>query len=164
MKKIGREMSILMGTTLSFCLSLVGQLASGHFAFSAFLVSFLVSLVVSLIIGFVVPMKPLSDALGKKLGLKPESFGTRCFDALISDLIYTPIITFLMVLMAYKQAVSHGAQIVFVPMFLKSLLLSLFVGYVLILLLMPVFLKFVLKRHAADLSGGPKDEHKDNLR
>ena len=147
MKKIGREMSILMGASLSFCLSLVGQLASGHFAIPAFLISFLVSLIVSLIIGFVVPMKPLSDALGKKLGLKPESFGSRCFDALISDLIYTPIITFLMVVMAFRQAVGNGAQITFAPMFFRSLLLSLFVGYVLILLLMPIFLKWVLKRN-----------------
>lgn len=155
-------MSVLMGTSISFCLSMVGQLASGHFTFPAFLISFLVSLVVSLIIGFVVPMKPLSDALGKKFGLKPQSFGSRCFDALISDLIYTPIITLLLVVMAYKQAVSHGAQIPFAPMLVKSMLLSLFVGYVLILLLMPIFLKQVMKRHGLDQAPNlPEDQDKN---
>ena len=98
-----------------------------------FLISFAVSFVISIIIGLFVPMKKVNDALGRKLGLEPGKLGTRCFEALISDLIYTPVITLVMVFMAYKSATSHGGNPPFVPMFLKSLALSMVLGYVLVL-------------------------------
>ncbi|MBR1724799.1 MAG: hypothetical protein IJ723_07275, partial [Ruminococcus sp.] len=100
MKKIGMKMSIYMGLSLSFCLLLAGNLSSGKFTVPGFLISFVVSLIISLLIGFLVPMKPLTDKLDGKLGLKPGALSTRFFDSLISDLIYTPIITFVMVTMA----------------------------------------------------------------
>ncbi|MBQ7371129.1 MAG: hypothetical protein IJW67_04490 [Blautia sp.] len=148
-KKIGREMSILMGVTLSFCLSLVGNLSSGRFTFPGFLLSFLVSTIISLIIGFLVPMKKVTDSLDTKLGLKPRTMGARLFDSLISDFIYTPLITLVMVTMAYRQAASHGARIPYMPMLGKALLLSMVVGYVLIFIITPVYMKLVLKRNGA---------------
>ena len=154
MKKIGRQMSVLMGATLSFCLSLVGNLSSGRFTLPGFIVSFLASLVISLLIGMLVPMKKVTDSLTGKLGLQQGKLSTRCFEALISDLIYTPFITLVMVTLAYRQAVSHGARLSYLPMLGKSMLISLVVGYVLIFILMPVFLKFVLKRNG--VGGAPE--------
>lgn len=148
-KKISRQMSVLMGVTLSFCLSLVGNLTSGHFTVAGFIISFVISTIISLIIGFLVPMKKVTDYLDKKLGLKPGKIGTRLFDTLISDLIYTPIITFAMVTMAYKQATSHGAPLKYLPMLGKSELICMIVGYVLIFIFMPLFMKWVLKRNGA---------------
>ena len=153
MKKIGMLMSLLMGVTLSFFLSLTGQLSSGHFEIPGFLLSFAVSFIVSLVIGFLVPMKRVNDSLDKKLGLKPRSLGTRCFGALISDLIYTPIITFIMVFMNYKIAVSHGAPLVFGPMLLKSMIVSLIVGYVLIFIFMPLFMGILMKKYGPGRPG-----------
>ena len=145
MKKIGRRMSILMGVSLSFCLSLLGNLTSGHFTLPGFLISFAVSTLISLIIGFLVPMKKVGDSLANALHLKPRSLPAHCAESFVSDLIYTPVITLAMVALAWKMATSHGAQMPFLPMFLHSLVLSMIVGYVLIFILMPVFFKLTTR-------------------
>ena len=75
---------------------------------------------------------------------------TRLFESLISDLIYTPIITLIMITLAHHNATSHGAQIPYVPMLLKGMLLSLAVGYVLIFLFMPLFMKLVMKQNGME--------------
>jgi hypothetical protein len=149
MRSIGRKMSILMGVTLSFCLSLVGQLSSGHFAVPGFLLSFAVSLVISLIIGFFVPMGRINASVEQKHG---KGIKSHLIESCISDLIYTPIITVVMIVMNYMIATSHGAEIPFVPMLVKGLIVSLIVGYVLIFVLMPLFLKLLLPK------GGPGAE------
>ena len=54
---------------------------------------------------------------------------------------------------AYYNAVSHGQSMPpYLLMFLKSLLLSMIVGYVLIFLLTPVYLKLIMKKN-----GGKQD-------
>ena len=153
MKKIGREMSLLMGVTLSFFLSLTGLLAAGKFNVVGWIISFLISTVISLIIGFLVPMKKVTDGVNNKLGLKPGKLGTRCMESLLSDLIYTPIITLAMVFMAYKKATAHGAKIPFIGMFGKSLVISLVVGFILIFIFMPLYMKLVFKKNGI---GGPQ--------
>lgn len=150
MKKIGIQMSLLMGVTLSFFLSLTGVLSSGQFTIPGFLINFLISFVISLIIGFLVPMKKVNDSLDAKLGLKPHTLKTRLFESLISDLIYTPLITLCMITLAHHNATSHDVRIPYVPMLLRGLLLSLAVGYVLIFIFMPLFMKLVLKHNGMD--------------
>lgn len=148
MKKVGMTISIFMGVTLSFCLSLTGNLMgsrqSGAFSVPGWLISFVVSTLISLIIGFIVPMKKISDSIQGRFG-GPRSLKARLIDTLVSDIIYTPVITLAMVALAYKNAVAHGAQMPFAPMFLSSLIVSLIVAYILIFILMPVFLKLSLK-------------------
>lgn len=150
MKKIGLQMSILMGTALSFCLSLFGTLHSGHFSVPAFLVSFLVSLIVSLVIGFLVPMPKLEAAVCGKLNIEQRSVKGNAVTALLSDLIYTTLITLAATALAYKQMVKAGGSASFGAMFLSSLLISLVIGYVLIFILKPLFLKLVLKHNGID--------------
>ena len=147
MKKIGRKMSILMGVTLSFFLSLQGNLLSGHFSVPAFLISFAVSTAISLIIGFLVPMKKVGDGVCNALHVKPRSIPARLAETLVSDVIYTPIITLAMVALAWKSATAHGAQIPFLPMFLHSLGLSMITGFVLIFIFMPLFMRLVIPKH-----------------
>ena len=139
MNSAGRRMSLMMGAAMSFGLSLTGNLSSGSFTLPGFLKSFLVSLVISLILGFLVPMGPLTQFLDRKLGLRPGQLSTRCFNALVSDLIYTPIMTTIMTLLAHRQATAHGANIPFWPMLGRSLAISLVVGFVLAFVLTPVF-------------------------
>ncbi len=145
MKKIMIQMNILMGVTLSFFLSLTGSLRAERFSLPGFLISFLLSVAISMVIGLLVPVKPLTDRLEAKCGIRPRTPGARFFDALISDLVYTPVVTVAMTLFAYRQATAHGASVPFVPMLLSSLLISLVVGYVLIFICMPLFLKLVFK-------------------
>lgn len=152
MKKMGIQMGLLMGVTLSFFLSLTGLLSAGQFKIPAFITSFLISFVISMVIGLIVPMKKVGDAAVAKAGLQPRTLKARLLESLISDLIYTPIITFCMVFMAYRQATSHGAKIPFPAMLIKSEVISLIVGYVLIFIFQPLFLKIVMKNSGI---GGP---------
>lgn len=160
MKKIGIGMSFLMGIVLSFFLSLVGTLSGGHFTIPSWLISFLISFVISIIIGLLVPMKPVLDKADAKAGLKPGTLPARFFESLISDLIYTPIISLCMVSFAYfqvKRAAAFVPDMVvppFLPMFLKSLLLTMAVGYVLIFIFQPLFMKMFMKKYG--MLNGPK--------
>ena len=150
MKKIGMQMSILMGITLSFFLSLSGNLLSGHFTIAGFLVSFAVSTMISLVIGFRVPVRKISQQLCKMLTLKPHSLSELSIESLVSDIAYTPIITLCMVFLAYKIAVKHGASINFTRMFVPALIISMILGYVLIFIFQPLYLKILFKANHID--------------
>ena len=153
MRKIGRGMSICMGLTMSFCLSLVGTLTSGHFTIPGFIMSFIVSTIISLIIGFLIPMGKVTNALSGRLGLRQGTMPERLFTSLISNIIYTPIMTFCMVFLAYKLAMKQSggmAQLNFGGMFITSLIICFIVGYVLIFIFQPLFFKLLMARYARD--------------
>ena len=140
-RKVGIKMMLLMGITLSFCLSLTGLLTSGHFTWKGLLFNFLISFVISCIIGRIYPMHKVSVFLDKKFGLKHGKLSTHLVESFLSDCAFTPIITLVMVFIAWKQAVAHGASIPFGPMFGVSLLISMVVGYVMIVILIPIFIR-----------------------
>ena len=159
MKKIGLIMNVLMGVSLSFVLSLTGLIASSHFQVRAWLLSFFLSFVLSLLIGFFVPVRKIVLSACKKLNLSERTLAFHCADSFVSDLIYTPPITLLMVTLAFlgakkgmNEAVSSGVpleslpQLHFLPMFLHSLVISMIVGFVLIFILQPLFLRIVLPK------------------
>ena len=160
MRKIGWQISVRMGATLSLCLSFVGglfgQLTSKEgFHLLAFLVSFvlsfLVSFIISLLIGFLVPMKKVTERFCQKHGLEPGKLKTLFAESLISDLIYTPLITVIMVCINYALAIIHnGAKIPIPGMVIgmvESLLLCFVVGYVLIFFFMPLYMKMVFDKN-----------------
>ena len=160
MKKIGMTVSICMGITMSFFLSLIGTGMSGHFTVTGWLVSFLISAVVSLLIGFVIPMKKVTEGVCRVLKLKPRSLIARCVESLVSDLIYTPLMTFIMVFLAYKSAISHGAPAESMnlgKMFWGSFGICLAAGFLLIFILMPLFVNIAMKKNGVDPQGGPPD-------
>ena len=147
MKSVGRKMSILMGVTLSFFLSLTGSVTSGHFVLPNWIFSFLLSTAVSLVIGFIVPMGKVGQIICRRLGAQPDEIMARVVKSLVSDLIYTPLITFLMVYYAYRTALSHGAKdISLLPMYLSSLMVCFIVGFVLIFILEPVYMNLLMKK------------------
>ena len=151
MRIIGRAMSIRMGLLMSFCLSLVGTLTSGHFTIPGFIISFIVSTVISMIIGFLIPMGKVTNALSGKLGLRQGTIKERLFSSLISNLIYTPVMTFCMVFLAYQMAMKQSggmAQLNFPVMFFSSLLICFIVGYVLIFIFQPLFFKALMAKFA----------------
>ncbi len=150
MRKIGREMSVRMGLTMSFVMALVGTLTSGHFTFVGFLISFVCSAIIALAMGFIIPIGKITNDLTVKKGMKPGKLCTRCVEALISNLIYTPVITLAMVGMAYYMAMKQSgvmAQLSFVPMFLHSLVICFVVGFILIFLIQPLFFKSLMKKY-----------------
>lgn len=146
MRRIGMKISICMGVSLSFFLSLTGIATSGHFSLHAWIRSFVISALISLIISFLVPMKKVNDKIIEKYGLQPGAVSTRCITSLISDLIYTPVITLCMIYLAYKSATAYGAQLHFLPMYLSSLIMCFVIGFILIFILEPVFIKMFVKR------------------
>ncbi|MBQ8031691.1 MAG: hypothetical protein IJ260_09235 [Butyrivibrio sp.] len=150
MKLVGRDMSIKMGITMSLFLSLIGTLTSGHFTIPGFLISFVVSTIISLIIGFVIPMGKVSRALLNKFGLIQGTLPARCLESFVSDLIYTPIMTFVMVFMAYQMAMKQSggmAGLNFGKMFLGSLIICFIAGFVIIFIIQPLFMRQTMKKY-----------------
>ena len=147
MKKVGITMSAFMGIAMSFFLSLTGTITSGHFTVPSWLISFVISGLISMVIGISIPMKKVNDKIVGVFKLPPFSFAGRCLESFVSDLIYTPIMTFCMVFFAYKSAIAHGApaeSMNFGRMFLSSFMICFVVGFVLIIILMPIFLTRVI--------------------
>ncbi len=148
MKKVGREMSLLMGFSMSCILTMVGLLTAKRFTVPGFIKSFLISFVISMIIGLIIPMKKVSDGVLRKCEAKPGTMKARILEALVSDILYSPLMTLVMVYMAYREATSHGASIPFGPMLLKSEIISFITAFILSFILTPVFMKTVMKRNA----------------
>jgi len=164
MKKIGVMMNLLMGVTLSFCLSLLGNLMGGHFTVPGFLISFAISFVISLIIGFVVPHRQAGEAAVRKIGARPGSIKARLMESLISDCIYTPVMTLIMVAYAYFTSRAHASPEAlehmpdFFQMFIGSFIACMIVGYILIFVFMPLYLKLSCKANGVPFppgAGGP---------
>lgn len=149
-RKVGRAMSIRMGIAMSFWLSLIGTLTSGHFTPVGFLVSFLVSSVISLIIGFVLPVGKITGGTCEKMGLQRGSIKYRFMESFISDLLYTPVLTLVMVFLAYQAVMKQSggaAKLNFAGMFFPSLGICFVAGFVLIFLIQPIFMKSVFKKY-----------------
>ena len=69
-----------------------------------------------------------------------------CISSVVSDVIYTPIITLSMILLARKMASSHGGSLPpFIVMYIKSLVISMIVAFVIISIVTPVFIKHFTK-------------------
>lgn len=148
MRAVGIKMNILMGFSMSVILSLVGTLTGGHFSVPSWLVSFGISLIISLAIGFLVPVKKLGDMACKKCNVEEKSFKGNLVSSVISDLIYTPIITIIMVVIMLNNAAKHAPAGAVPPVgrvLPGSLLICLIVGYIVIVILQPLFLKMLLK-------------------
>ena len=153
MRKVGMLMNIYMGITLSLCLSITGNLSSGKgFIPPLFLITFLVSAVIALIIGFAVPIGLLS----RNIHAKVKGFGGHILDALVSDLIYTPVITLVMILIVRKAVpvfiARSGGEVPadlfppFIVMYLGSLALCFCVAFVLIMIFQPLYMKLAMKQ------------------
>ncbi len=104
-------MGFKMGLTMSFILSLIGNLTSGHFSVVGWLISFCISSIISIfILGTIFPMKKLSDGATKALKLTPNKIPARIVGSLISAIIYTTILTTTMVTIAYHTQAKKNLQ------------------------------------------------------
>lgn len=138
-------MSLLMGFTMSLILSLVGTLVGGHFTVQSWLLSFGISFVISLIIGFVIPMKPLCDAITGKLRRNKKNFLANLIDSLIANTLYTPLMSATMVWMAWCHIpLEHRPP--FMALYAPSLAVTFIVGWIVIFVVQPLFLKALFKK------------------
>lgn len=140
-----------MALLMSFSLSLVGNLTADRPPempmapiVIGFLESFALSFVVSAIIGFLVPMPKVNAALARKFHLQPRTFKAGFIQSLASNLIYTPLLTLVLVGFAYHVQIPAALRPPFLPMFLHSLGICLVVAQVLIMVSVPLILKLVI--------------------
>ena len=163
MKKAGLIMSVLMALVMSFFMSLIGNLSSGKFSLPIFLITLLISFIVSLAIGLAVPMPRITASIAKKMkGSKAVPF----VDAFVSDLIYTPLMTLVMVFSVRRLVPVMSGQPFeklgfppFIIMFLKSLLLCFAAGYILILVFTPLIKKAAFKGIRMSPDGRPPKQN-----
>ena len=90
-------------------------------------------------------MKQLEDKACAKAGITGKPLACRALGSLISDLIYTPIITTAMVTMAYLKM--QGGKPPYLIMWGKSMLSSLLVAYLLVFLVSENYMKLILKHN-----------------
>ena len=147
MKKTGQKISLLMGLSMSCVLTLVGLLSAGKFSVQGFLSGFAVSFIVSMIIGLIIPMKKVSDAVTGRFNRLPGTLKARLLEALVSDVLYSPLMTFIMVYIAWRQATAHGARIPLGPMLLKSEIISFIAAFILSFVLTPVFMNMLMRKN-----------------
>lgn len=154
-KKIGLKMSLYMGLTLSLfltvtgvCVGMLKQVLAGNVPPQAMIGSlvsgYIISFVISMVLGALIPMGKITRNATKNMepGLKK-----RCMETLISDLIYTPIISVAMVAFAYMSNQRKGiAGPPYIAMLIPSLIACFIVGYVLIFIFQPMFMKKIMEK------------------
>lgn len=138
-------MSLFMGLAMSCVLTITGLLSAGQLTFEKFIVSFLIGFAISAVIGLIIPIKKISDGFVGKLKLSPGTIKARLAEALVSDVLLSPLMTFIMVFIAYQQATAHGARMPFGPMLLKAEIISFVVAFILSFIITPVITKLVLR-------------------
>ena len=145
-KKAGLQISIYMGITMSFFLSLFENILSGHFTLILFLVTFGASTALSFVIGYFVPMGPITSAATRKL--KSGGLSARIVSSLISDIIFTPVLTIAMVTLVRLMLPAPSASQLppYHVMVLGSLIPGMILGFILALIFMPVYQKMVFTK------------------
>ena len=141
-------MNLTMGITLSFCLSLIGNLTSENgFRIVGFLVSLAVSFLISLFIGFNIRIGMIEGMICGMAGAKRGTMKARLLESVISDIIYTPLITFCMVLLAWFMS---GKAFPLGAVFFRSLLISLGAAFVIIFIVKPLYFNAAMKKYGVE--------------
>ncbi len=143
---------IFLSVSLSFVLSLVGNLLgtreNGRFSIGGWLILFAASTIVSLALGLIIPISRAAKGASKGMKLKENSIPARLVETLIIDIIYNPVINFLMVFIARQNAIANGAPPQAVNlgmMFLRSFPGAFVTGYIFIFIVMPLFEKLGIR-------------------
>ena len=146
-RKIRRKLAyICVSIVLSIVLPLFSTLTSGHFSLRGWAVSVGLSIVVSILVALILPVGTICDEVCKGLSLQEHDIRRLCVCSLICDLAFVPIGVFLMVGNAYiKLGVAPQGVMSFPTMFISAVIPCMGVGFVIILLLLPLFTGLFLK-------------------
>ena len=161
MRKTGLKISFMMALMMSFGLSLTGNLTAEHPPempmapiIMGFLASFALSFVVSFGIGLVVPMPKVNAALARKFKLQPRTLKAHIIESIVSNLIYTPLMTTVMVTFVYFCLIDPGHKPPYLPMFISSQIICFIVAQVLIFIFEPFIIKLAMPKGM--IPGGPQ--------
>lgn len=153
MRKIGIKIAFCMALLMSFGLSLTGNLLAERPPempmapiIMGFLACFVLSFIVSFAIGLIVPMPKVNAALARKFHLQPRTPKAHFIESLASNLIYTPLMTTVMVSFVYFALMPAGQKPPFLPMFIHSQIICFIVAQVLIMVFVPIIIKLVLSK------------------
>ena len=146
MQVFAKQMSICMGIMMSSSLTFIGLLGAGNLSFPSFILNFVISFTVISVVGRFFDAGKISLDILQKHDIDPHSMKGRIMQALITDLIYSPIMTFIMTLIGYFMATRQGVQISYFPMFFKALITSVIAAFFLCLIFTPIFEKLIMKR------------------
>ena len=104
MKKVNFIMALINALILSFSMSLIMNIASGHFSFPSWGLGFIVSFTLSLILAMILPLTKVQLMTCKKIGIRYTDIGALLLNALLSSLFYTPVVAFVMSLLMSSLA------------------------------------------------------------
>ena len=166
MKKIGLMMSLYMSLLMSVFMTITGVctgmlpnvikgIIPPQALIGSFISGFIISFVISMLIGLIIPMHKVTQAATKNM--KP-GLGKKCIESLLSDLIYTPLISVMMVAFAYFQNQRSGMPgPPYIVMLIPSLIACFAVGYILIFIFQPIFMRSLIRKYGpgAGPEGGP---------
>ena len=96
-------------------------------------------------------MPKVNAALGRVFKLQPRTPKANLVQSVVTNLIYTPLLTTVLVVFAYFVQIPEGHKPPFLPMYLHSMVICLVVAQVLIFVCVPLILKLVLPK------GGPEN-------
>ena len=163
MKAVGLKISFMMALWMSFTLSIFGTATAERPAgmplapiIIGWFGSFVLSFVVSFGIGFIVPMGKINAALGRKFHLQPRKITTHVIETFVSNLIYTPLMTAVMVTFAFFVLMPPDHKPPYLPMFIGSQIACFIFGYIMICIAMPFIMKKALK--SAGIGMPPKPQ------
>ncbi len=153
MRNVRLKISFGMAVLMSFGLSLTGNLTAEHSPttptmaiVTGFLASFAVSFVVSFGIGLVVPMPRVNAALARKFHLQPRTLKAHIVESVFSNLIYTPLMTTVMVTFVYFCLIDPGHKPPYLPMFISSQVICLVVAQILIFIFEPFIVTWAMPK------------------
>lgn len=93
-------------------------------------------------------MKKLSDYLIAKAKLDPRGLKARVVSSLVSALVFSPLVTFAMVYLAYTGAKAQGVELEFGKMLMRSEIISIISAFILSFIITPVYAKMIFKERS----------------
>ncbi len=148
-----------MAVTMSFSLSIIGNIAGyimsgGKRPIPALIIgiaiSFVVGFIISMLIGWAVPMKKVGDAVCRKAHTSSKSLKGRLLNTLVSDIIYTPVISTVQVLLGYLQ-MPQGQRPPFIGMWLSSVIICMLFGYIIVFMFQPIYMRKVFSQFGIEM-------------
>ncbi|MCR5699109.1 MAG: hypothetical protein K6G52_05635 [Treponemataceae bacterium] len=147
-KKFNTGAYLCLGIVLSVVLTVFNTILLGRYPFYNIAVCFGISLVIGIVIGLVVPFDLIFASECRRHNFKPDSFPTHMLLSLITDAIFTPLMTIPMVFFNYLMP---GKDVVGQGNFVLDLVIGVFssvgVAYLFILIFMPFFKKIGKKNN-----------------
>lgn len=146
MKKIGRKMSLYMGITMSFSLTVIGLYQADDLTLGNVIFNSVISFSIMRIINLFFDSGAVAIGFLKERSIEPDSLKGRVFMALIISLINSPAMTFVMVTIGYLKSRNTEAEFPYLPILFRSMAISTVCAFILCLIFTPIFGKILVRK------------------